>query len=370
MTGRFILLDTQTNTNDPALALDQRSGLLDAGSWHVRAQERVAGPERGVQTLSIGINGLEFLFSLTHGLSVVSGRCDGRFVGFDSPVSQLIHPALVDLHYKGNTGWHIGFNALLVRCGLEYNGPPVQDVGPDGGAWTTLHGRVGYLPATFAAVELEPPAIIRLIGSVYETAVFGPNYRLDVCYELDGLTRELRIRDKIGAVDTQTRNAFLIYHTNFSAPLLSADSRLLVPAWRIEGTDDAAEAEVDEATRLGPPQAGYSFRVFHCTPIADSAGRGHAMLYNPNESLAVDVSYDVETLPCFNLWKNLSARRDGYVVGLEPATNFANERPVERAAGRYAVIPRDGSYQTEVDMRFFTDTAAIDAHWGALQSLR
>ena len=42
--------------------------------------------------------------------------------------------------------------------------------------------------------------------------------------------------------------------------------------------------------------------------------------------------FSLNEMPWFTLWKNTSA--DGYVTGLEPATNFPNAKPFERSKGR------------------------------------
>jgi hypothetical protein len=46
------------------------------------------------------------------------------------------------------------------------------------------------------------------------------------------------------------------------------------------------------------------------------------------------VHFDTRTLPYLNLWKNTAAMEDGYVVGLEPATNFPNPRSFEEKQKR------------------------------------
>ena len=51
----------------------------------------------------------------------------------------------------------------------------------------------------------------------------------------------------------------------------------------------------------------------------------------------VSVCYDTTALPCFSLWKNTVGEADGYVTGLEPATNFPNPRSFEESQGR--IVP-------------------------------
>ena len=44
--------------------------------------------------------------------------------------------------------------------------------------------------------------------------------------------------------------------------------------------------------------------------------------------------YSIKELPYLTQWKNTAAVKDGYVTGLEPGTNFPNNRSVERKLGR------------------------------------
>ena len=48
-------------------------------------------------------------------------------------------------------------------------------------------------------------------------------------------------------------------------------------------------------------------------------------------------AFNRQELPCFTVWKNTGAMEDGYVTGLEPATNYPNFKGFERQQGR---VPR------------------------------
>jgi hypothetical protein len=61
------------------------------------------------------------------------------------------------------------------------------------------------------------------------------------------------------------------------------------------------------------------------------------MLQNGRADRGVAMSFGVESLPYVTLWKNLAAKEDGYVTGLEPGTGFPYTRRIERLAGR---VPR------------------------------
>jgi hypothetical protein len=49
------------------------------------------------------------------------------------------------------------------------------------------------------------------------------------------------------------------------------------------------------------------------------------------------------------LWKNLAAKEDGYVTGIEPGTNFPNNRRVERKFGRVPKLAPGASRTMTLD---------------------
>ena len=54
---------------------------------------------------------------------------------------------------------------------------------------------------------------------------------------------------------------------------------------------------------------------------------------------AIALRFNRQELPCFTVWKNTAALEDGYVTGLEPATNFPNFKTFERQQGRVVRSP-------------------------------
>ena len=88
--------------------------------------------------------------------------------------------------------------------------------------------------------------------------------------------------------------------------------------------------------------------------------------------MAVVLRFHKSQLPCFTLWKNTAGRRDGYVTGLEPATNYPNPRPFEKARSRVVTLPVDGRHVVETTLVALTtpqDVAAVEAEIAQLQSL-
>ena len=95
------------------------------------------------------------------------------------------------------------------------------------------------------------------------------------------------------------------------------------------------------------------------------------MLRNKGGDKAVVLRFHKSQLPCFTLWKNTAGLRDGYVTGLEPATNYPNALPFEKARGRVVTLPVDGRYEIEttlVALNTAQDVAAVEAEIAQLQS--
>ena len=88
--------------------------------------------------------------------------------------------------------------------------------------------------------------------------------------------------------------------------------------------------------------------------LAGKRGTGETavLLRNREGSLGSTLRFSLKQLPCFTLWKNTAALEDGYVTGLEPATDYPNPRPFERRRGRVMAL-KPG------ETRRFSLTAAV-----------
>jgi len=69
------------------------------------------------------------------------------------------------------------------------------------------------------------------------------------------------------------------------------------------------------------------------------------MLYNRPADKGIVVRCNHHELPCFTVWKNTGALEDGYVTGLEPATNYPNFKTFERQQGRVPVLVPGGRWE-------------------------
>ncbi len=144
--------------------------------WSVQLRTLHGGRQEGVQVIEVDNGAMTFTIVPTRGFEIWKARAGTLRLGWDSPVTEIVHPALVGLAEHGGLGWLNGFGGWMVRGGLSSFGSP----GLDGDQQLTLHGHVDYTPASFVSVRYEAGPVPRLVfrGVVNDTQMFGPNLRL------------------------------------------------------------------------------------------------------------------------------------------------------------------------------------------------
>jgi hypothetical protein len=94
------------------------------------------------------------------------------------------------------------------------------------------------------------------------------------------------------------------------------------------------------------------------------------MLRNRAGDKGVVLRFQTDHLPAFTLWKNTAGLRDGYVTGLEPATNYPNPRPFEQARNRVLRLAVDGRYLTETTLEVLATADAVFAVESEIKQLQ
>jgi len=331
---------------------------LDIGKgdgWHIDKRRLLGGLSDGVDVVEVNNGRLSFVVVPTRGMGIWKGTFDGCFLGWDSPVRELVHPSYVNLEDRGGLGWLNGFNEWVVRCGLESNGVPGEDLiidnmGNKKLVRLPLHGRIANIPASEvrAFVGLDHPFELGVKGVVYERSMFGPNLKLSTSITSEVGGNWLKISDvieNVGGIPAETQ---LLYHCNYGAPFLEDGAHLVTPLRRVAPRDRRASEGIGDFASFGPPQAGFVEQVYFFELLGDGEGRTRVLLTNKDETKATSISFSLRQLPHFTLWKNTASLSDGYVVGLEPATNFPNPRRFERERGRVINLKPRENYAAEV----------------------
>jgi hypothetical protein len=326
-------------------------------AWSVRKRTLRGGLRDGVDVIDVDNGALTFSVLPTRGLGLWRGSYRGVGLGWQAPVLGPVHPKFVNLSDRNGLGWLTGFDEWVCRCGLNWNGAP----GPDGGWPLTLHGRIANQPAHLVSVAVDagPPATISVSGQVEEGGLFYPRLRLTTTYVTEFGSNRLTVHDRVETLNGTPTEVQVLYHINLGPPLLGEGGGVALPLRQLAPLTTRAAEGIDTWSTYLPPTTGYTEQVYACTPLADDGGNSLALLHDSAGERGLAVRWRVEQLPCFTIWKNTAAVADGYVTGLEPATNFPNNRSFERTQGRVIVLPPGGSWEARWCMEVFDSAVGV-----------
>ena len=152
----------------------------------------------------------------------------------------------------------------------------------------------------------------------------------------------------------------MIYHTNFGPPLLEEGARFLAPVEAVTPFNDHAAKEIKQYDQYPGPRPGSVEQVYNIQPLADRSGRTLVMMRNKAADSAVSLRFDTHELPYLTLWKNMAAQEDGYVTGIEPGTNYPNNRRIERKHGRVPSLSPGESHFMTIEFAIQVGTAEVE----------
>jgi len=366
MHTRKTFISVSRNTRVDTAEITGRKITPKNPKWSVRKLTLHGGKQEGVDVILVDNGKLSFTVVPTRGMSVLEAKLGDVRLGWNSPVKEVIHPHHLNLQSRGGLGWLEGFNEWMVRCGLESNGHPgtdkfINNVGAETMMELTLHGKIANLPASEVEVVVDKsaPHRIRVRGRVDERGMFGPKLELWTEISTEPDSNELRIADVITNRGASEQEFQILYHANYGPPLLEAGAGFLAPVARVIPLNKHAAKSVKKHTTYAGPTAGFIEQVYCLHPLADATGRTLIALANKARDRAVSMSFAVKELPYVTLWKNTASGGEGYVTGLEPGTNFPNNRSIERKHGRVPQLAPGASYSATIDYAVHIGTAQV-----------
>ena len=340
------------------LTPDDVSG--DAGGYSITKRTLRGGPRDGVDVVEVDNGTFRFTVIPTRGMGVWQASCDGVRLGWNSPVSGPVHPGLVRLNDPSGLGWLDGFDELLVRCGLEYNGGP--ELNDDGTVRYGLHGKIANTPAHKVEVSVDGQrGRIDVAGTVDEARLFGNKLRLVSVLSTTVGQQGFSVSDTITNLSAEPGELELLYHTNFGPPLLEPGSKVILPVRRLAAYNKASLEGIARWDSFGTGSPGTAEECFLFELAAAADGRTQAVLRNAGGDRGVSYTFNKKQLPWFTLWKNSQAAADGYVTGLEPGTDLPNAKSFEKNKGRVVVLQPGESRHFELALEFLADSAAVSA---------
>ena len=341
--------------------------LAGSKDWSIRHRRLGGGLSAGVDLIELDNGALSLSVVPTRGMGIWKGEYKGLPLGWQSPVRQVVNPAFVELGDRGGLGWLAGFNEWICRCGLAFNGPPGEDVlyDRDGREIArtpiTLHGKIANRPAHHVELEVDDAGEGTLVvtGVVDETSLFGPCLRLESRLETTAGSNRFRIVDTVTNLGGQPAELELLYHTNIGRPFLEPAAQLVAPAIEVFPRDARAAEGAGHWNTYNAPETGYAEQAYFLKLASDAEQETEVLLRNAAGETGLSLSFNVNQLPFFTLWKNTAAEADGYVTGLEPATNLPNFKTFEREQGRVILLGAGEKYESRLDIAIFDTKAAV-----------
>jgi hypothetical protein len=226
-----------------------------------------------------------------------------------------------------------------------------------------LHGKIANTPASYVAVHVgdDPPHEVVIEGHVEESHLFGPQIKMITRISTTPRSNHIVVRDEFINLKEQPVEMQVLYHWNFGPPFLEEGARFVAPIRTATPRDPRAVEGLAHHNIYGPPEPGSTEQVYFYELHAQTteACRTLVMLRNQRGDKGVVLRFRNDQLPCFTLWKNAAGRCEGYVTGLEPATNYPNPRPFEKARNRVVTIPVDGRYVCEMILVIVTTSESV-----------
>lgn len=324
-----------------------------AGRLAVHTHRLSGGRRDGVRLVELVAGTTRVSVLPDRGLGIWKMTADGVELGWQSPVRGPVHPMFVPLTEPSGLGWLDGFDELVARCGLVSNGAPEFD--GSGRLIHGVHGRIANLPAHDVDVTLDENAgTVTLTGSVDETRFLIHALRMDTRLVLHAGANRITWTDTVTNLSDRPATMQMLYHVNMGPPMLGAGAEVVAAIDELAPRDAAAVPDLPTWNRYDAPRAGRSEEVFFARlrPAAD--GIATALLVAPGGVRAAALSWQTDTLPCFVVWKNQGGERDGYVTGLEPATNHPNPRSFEESQGRVVSLAPGASVRFELALELLS----------------
>lgn len=334
--------------------------------WSVTKTTLRGGRQEGVELITVDNGMLKLVLCPTRGMGIMSVTMRDFQLKWDSPVTEIVHPHFIDLNSRGGLGWLEGFNEFMCRCGLESNGHPgtdrfVNNVGDEAEMELTLHGKIANIPASSVevTVDRQAPYTIRIRGQVNEKFLFGPKLELRTEIAVVPGETSFQLTDVVTNVGAQEQEFQILYHANFGRPFLQQGSQVVAPVKTVKPFNDHAAAEMDRWATYSAPTTGFIEQVYLLTLRGDENNHTAALLHNKSMDSAASISWSLDELPYLTVWKNTGAVEDGYVTGIEPGTNYPNNRSVEREAGRVPKLSPGESRQMSLTFRLLTGIQTV-----------
>ncbi|ERM13191.1 hypothetical protein L585_15210 [Pantoea ananatis BRT175] len=355
----------------------------DKGNWQVNSSELKfqgkrfsieqkvlhGGKQEGSKILEIrSQDGLTITLVPTRGMNLLRVEGFGTRLGWDSPVKEVVNPAFINLESRNGLGWLEGFNEMMVRCGYEWTGHPVNDKG----RIYTLHGKAGNTPVSQLEVEVADaaPHEIRIRGLIKESTFKKADLQTWTELRYVPGSNQFSLHDVLTNHSDYPHDYEIIYHSNFSTPILEEGARFLAPMSQISPFNDYAKAGLKNWQTYQGPTKDFDEMVFNIKPLSDKDHQTLAAVVNKAGNKGASIQFDTQQLPLLTLWKNTDTLKQGYVTGIEPGTNYAYPVTIEREQKRVKQLAPGASATFDLTYTLLHNSEQVNAVEKRIQAIQ
>lgn len=339
-------------------------------SWKLLLRQCRGGRSDGVHVATLNNGAMSIDVLPTRGMGIWRVKRGDKTLGWQAPMREPVNPAFVPLMEPAGLGWLDGFNELLCRCGLESNGPPEFDEA--GRLLRPLHGRIANTPAH--RVELivdEDAGRLTLRGFVDESRFHFQSLRLTTAISTEIGSNEFTWSDEVENIGGREASMQMLYHFNIGQPMLRAGARITAPVSTVAPQTEVAAKEGVETWNIMPPsRPGFAEQVYGLDLAAESSGETRVLVSGLTNEEAIGLRFNKRTLPCFTVWRNSPAESDGYVLGIEPGTNYPNPRTFEQQYGRVVKLKPGDRWRGSVAATWYADARMIAEEVKAIAAIQ
>lgn len=256
-------------------------------------------------------------------LDLFTVRYKNRNMAYHTP-NGVVNPAYYNEH---GIAFLRSFEAgFLKTCGLKNYGT-TDGSDPD----MTFHGRIGNTPCEdLCVVRSDDGEEVTVSGVMRECIIFGTNYTLKRTINVRHGVNKISIKDEITNHGYTKGHLSMLYHFNMGYPLLSENSKIVIPSLEAKPGTDHAKQYPDSWNKFTPPVEDFPEMLFEHKLSEKKVG-----IDSPDINTSMRIEFDSPVLDHFLQWK--VCQSGIYVCGLEPmtGTNSGYKANVENGTQKY-----------------------------------